>query len=179
MLWSEDREKKTQNWISLLSPIRAMQSNAFSKSLYERDLLSFHSIHGCSGLVLNLITRKDRVCLSSSLKQWVTDIPSVSCLNYQNLALVTSNKTLHIVYSNRWARKSGFIWFLFRRRSRFDLPFFFFFYFDHYTFPVCESLLIWLVSSSTKTDFLILRTTEPLWLLPRRRVERLPHPPMG
>lgn len=126
MLWSEDREKKTQNWISLLSPIRAMQSKAFSKSLYERDLLSFYSVHGCSGLGLNLITRKDRVCLSSSLKQWAMDIPSVSRLNCQNLALVTSNKTLHIVYSNRWARKSGFIWFLFRRRSRFDLPFFFF-----------------------------------------------------
>lgn len=94
-------------------PNKGNTINAFSKSLYERDLPSFHSVHGCSGLVLNLITRKDRVCLSGLLKQWAMDIPSVFRLNCQNLALVTSNKTLHIVYSNQWARKSGFIWFFF------------------------------------------------------------------
>lgn len=71
--------------------------NAFSKSLYELGLPSFHRVQCCSGLVLNWITRKDRVCLSGWLKPWATGIPSVSLLNCQNLALVTSNCLLFIV----------------------------------------------------------------------------------
>ena len=71
--------------------------NAFSKSLHELGLPSFRRVQCCSGLVLNWITRKDRVCLSGWLKPWATGIPSVSFLNCQNLALVTSNCLLFIV----------------------------------------------------------------------------------
>lgn len=82
---------------------------------------TFSFSKSCSELVLNL-SRKDRVCPSGMLKQRVAGMPSVSPLN---LAPVTSNKTLHIVYSNLWSRKSGFTCFsFFPRGSKFNLPIF-------------------------------------------------------
>lgn len=118
------REERTQNWISRINPINAIYWKMFSNSLYNLDLLSFCSSKSCSELVLNL-SRKDRVCPSGMLKQRVAGMPSVSPLN---LAPVTSNKTLHIVYSNLWSRKSGFTCFsffsFFPRGSKFNLPIF-------------------------------------------------------
>lgn len=84
-------------------------------------------VRSYSGRVLNLLLRKDRVCLSGLLKQHAVGIPPGSVLNCQNLALVTSNKTLRIVYSNLWTRKSGFIWFfLFREAGLKCLPLYFY-----------------------------------------------------
>lgn len=87
------------------------------------------------------------------------------CVSFELSELGSSHLQLPIVYSNLWTRKSGFIWFL-CMRSRFNLPIFLFFYFAPF-FPACESLLNWFVSSSTRTDFLILRTAEPFWHLPQ------------
>lgn len=116
-----------------------MQWNTFSNSLYKLRLPSFCSAKSCSGLVLNLIFREDRVCPFGLLKQRVAGIPSVSPLNCWNLAPVTSNKTLRIVYSNLWPRKSGFPRFLLRRGASLLCLFF---YFHYLTFLACEPLLV-------------------------------------
>ena len=92
------REERAQNWISLNNWIKAMAT--FSNSLYKLHLPDFWSSKSSSGLVLNLILRKDRVCPSGLLKQFVAGIPSAYPLNCWNLAPVTSNKTLHNVYGN-------------------------------------------------------------------------------
>lgn len=66
----------------------------------------------CSGLVLNLITRKDGVCLTGLLMHCARYPFRVS---FELSALGSSNtsKTRHIVCSNLWTRKSGFTWFSF------------------------------------------------------------------
>lgn len=137
-----------------------MQGDRFSNVSYKLDLPSFSSGKSCSGLVLNLITRKGRVCLTGLLKQSARYSFSVS-FELSALGSSNTNKALHIVCSNLWTRKSGFIWlsffffFLMRRSS---------FYFSTFTTSfllVFESLFVWFGSSSSRRHLLILRIADP------------------
>lgn len=102
--------KRAQIWIFLLNPINA--NRYIFKFLVRIGPPSFSSGESCSGLVLNLIRRKDRVCLTGLLMLCARYPFSVS---FELSALGSSNtsKTRHIVCSNLWTRKSGFTWFSF------------------------------------------------------------------
>lgn len=132
LLWSEGSKRKESTNLDLSS-----QSNKCKQIHFQIPRTNWTPIlqqrQEFSGLVLNLITRKDRVCLTGLLTHCARYSFSVS---FELSALGSSNtsKTLHIVCSNLWTRKSGFIWFsfflsFFMRGSRLKCLFFCFYYF--------------------------------------------------
>lgn len=160
MLWSEVRERKESTTLAL--PSQSNQCNGIHFPTPHMNWISYPSAGLRVALALFWIWSRERTaCASLGCSGGVPGVPSVFPLNCRILAPVTSNKTLHIVYSNLWTRKSGFIWFsFFTRRSCFNLPILQLSLFHVYLYlSPCSSGLR--VFPQGERNFLILKTADP------------------